>query len=526
MALTWFLTRQTTRLFLSQTRRSYSALFPSSKRKGLVLGIYTEGSGDSQEFKLTSTGNKFNQQLGGKLEDLLRLHGSYIPKGEVQVFQNVESEFYSIAVAGLGKEDVGFNTLENLDECRENVRVAAGAGARALSSLGTSMISVEGFGQAEAAAEGAALATWRFQDFKAKEDHKSVPHLELFMDADSAGWQRGLLKADAQNLARNLCDTPANIMTPSAFARAAVEALCPCGVGVEVRDKDWIESKKLNAFLAVAKGSSEPPIFLELGYCGGQQDERPIVLVGKGITYDSGGLCLKKCKQMSEFKGDMAGAAVIVATMKAIASLTLPINVQALIPLCENMPSGMSMKPGDILFAHNGASIQVEDTSNEGRIILADALGYAREAHKPRLMIDVATLSMGMRSALGGAASGVYTNNHDLWREINKAGSITGDRVWRFPLWHHFTKKVTYITNADVTNTGMGPGGSPCRAAAFLKEFVPCGDWVHLDITSCGMECHSADYPYLKMRRMTGRPTRTLIQFLYQIACPPDPKVK
>ncbi|PSN49667.1 Cytosol aminopeptidase [Blattella germanica] len=492
------------------------------KRKGLVLGIYTEGSGDSQEFKLTKAGNRFNEAVNGKLEDLLRIHGGYIPKGEVQVFQNLESDFYSVAVAGLGTEDVGFNTLENLDECRENVRIAAGTGVRALRSIGIGNISVEGFGQAEAAGEGAALAAWRFQEYRAKDDRKVVPVLELYEDPDIEGWGRGLLKADAQNLARTLCDTPANIMTPTNFAHAATDALCACGVTVEMRDKDWIEKKKLNTFLYVARGSTEPPVLLELSYCGGPQEEKPIAFVSKGITYDSGGLCLKKCKPMREYRGDLAGAAVTVGVFKAIASLGFPINLRASIPLCENMISGMAMKPGDVVFALDGQSIEIEHSDNEGRVAMADILLYARQAHRPRLVIDVASLTRGIRSALGGSSSGVYTTNHDLWREINKAGAITGDRVWRFPLWQHFTRKVTYIPHADVTNTGMGPGGHPCRGAAFLKEFVHCGDWMHLDITGCGMLSHAPDYPYLSVGRMTGRPTRTLIQFLYQIACPPE----
>ncbi|KAJ9592898.1 hypothetical protein L9F63_015476, partial [Diploptera punctata] len=515
------LLRHIVKIQLSPFRFYSNGAAGGGRRKGLVLGVYNPGAPET--FKLTTAAHKFNETVNGKLTDLLNHYDAFeIDKGDVQVFQNLESEYYSVAVAGLGKEDVGFNTLENLDECRENVRIAAGAGVRALRSLGIGTISVEGFGQAEASAEGAGLAAWRFQEYRAREDRKVVPSLELYHDPDFDGWNRGLLKAEAQNLARTLCDTPANIMTPTAFSNAVIESLCACGIGVEMRDKDWIESKKLNAFLAVAKGSTEAPAFLELSYCGGHQDEKPIAFVGKGITYDSGGLCIKKCKQMREYRGDLAGAAVIIATFKAAASLGLPINLQAAIPLCENMISGMAMKPGDVVFAINGSSIEIEHTDNEGRIIMADALLYVREQHKPRLVIDVASLTRGIRSALGGAATGVYTINHDLWREINKAGAITGDRVWRFPLWHHFTKKVTYKPNADVTNTGMGPGGYPCKGAAFLKEFVPCGDWMHLDITGCGLLSHARDYPYLSVGRMTGRPTRTLIQFLYQIACPPE----
>ncbi|PSN45648.1 Cytosol aminopeptidase, partial [Blattella germanica] len=439
--------------------------------KGLVLGIYNEGSEDEHEFKLTSAGNKFN--------DSVIRHGGRIQKGEVQVFQNLESEFYSIAIAGLGPEDVGFNTLENLDECRENVRIAAGVGVRALRALGVGQISVEGFGQAEAAAEGATLAAWRFQQFRAREDQKVVPSLELYHDPDMDGWNRGLLKGEAQNLARTLSDTPANIMTPTLFAQAASDALCPCGVSIDLRDKGWIQTKGLTGILAVTKGSAEPPAFLEMSYCGGAME-------AKTITF--------KCKPMKESRADMAGAAAIVGAFKGAASLSLPVNINACIPLCENMTSGMAMRPGDVIITNNGKTVEVENTDYEGRLILMDGLTYAREQHNPRLLIDVATLTR----ALGGSSSGVYTNNHEVWREISKAGAITGDRVWRFPLWEHYTR----------------------------KEFVPCGDWMHIDIASCGMLSHAIDYPYLSVGRMTGRPTRTLIQFLYQIACPPKDKDK
>ncbi|PSN45653.1 Cytosol aminopeptidase [Blattella germanica] len=484
-----------------------------AKRRGLVLGIYNEVSGDSHEFKLTKAGYFFNEAVQGKLEDLLKIHGGRIPKGEVQVFQNLENQFSAVAVAGLGPEDVGFNTLENLDECRENVRIAAGTGVRALRSLDIGEISVEGFGQAESAAEGAILAAWRFQQFRARENHKVVPSLELYQDPDFDGWSR------------------------------AVEALCPCGVGVEMRDKEWIEGKKLMGLLTVSRSSPEPPIFLELEYCGGAEEQKSIVFIGKGVTFDSGGLYIRKCKPMREFRADMAGAAAIVGAFKVVASLNLPINVRAVIPLCENLTSGMAMRPGDIYFANNGMSIEIARTDNEGWLLLSDAIIYSRETYKPRLLVDVGTLTMGIRSALGGSSSGVYTTNHEIWREISKAGAITGDRVWRFPLWEHFKRKVTLfftIQNIMFLNISHNVRTVEILQCAYhlykiypllkvvleLEEFIPCGDWMHIDTTGCGMLSHAIDYPYLSVGRMTGRPTRTLAQFLYQISCPPEDKPK
>lgn len=211
----------------------------------------------------------------------------------------------------------------------------------------------------EQAAEGAALAAWLYQDNKRKQDRKPVPKLDLYESPDVDSWTRGLFKAEAQNLARRLTDTPANQMTPSTFAQAAVDALCPCGVNVEVRNMDWIETQGLNSFLTVARSSCEPPIFLEMTYCGASTEERPILLVGKGITFNSGGLCLRSPHELSDCRGCMAGAAVVVATIRAASALSLPINITGVVPLCENMPSGMAYKVGDIITCLNGKTLAI-----------------------------------------------------------------------------------------------------------------------------------------------------------------------
>ncbi|KAJ9578841.1 hypothetical protein L9F63_004945 [Diploptera punctata] len=519
MALLNPIRRIVPRISYLSVRRNY-AEEPEPKmivqdKKGLVLGVFQEAEGN---FKFTTAASTFNRQTGGRLEELLKEAGGKIPKGKVQVYHNLDPEYLAVAVVGIGPEDAGLNTLEYLDEAKENVRIAAGAGAHVLRKIGANRIYVEGFNdQVEAAAEGACLASWRFQKYRDVHFTKKILLLDLYNDPDKTSWLRGINKAEAQNLARELSDSPPNRMTPSLFSQAAAEYLCPCGITVEIRDKEWIESKNMTSFLAAARGSCELPILLELGYCGGGTDDKPIVLVGKGVTFDSGGLCLKKCKGMMEYRADMAGAAVIVATMRAIAMLNLPINVTGVIPLCENMPSGLAIKPGDLVTASNGRTIIVDNTDKEGQLILADALLYGINQFKPKMVMDIATISRGMRTAIDCAASGAFCSNDGLWSELKKSGAITGDRVWRFPLWKNFTKKVTKISAADMTNQGFGPGGDPCLAAAFLREFVPCGDWIHLDITGSGMLQCRKDVPYLSKGRMTGRPTRTVIQFLTQM---------
>ncbi|EEB18391.1 Cytosol aminopeptidase, putative [Pediculus humanus corporis] len=483
-------------------------------KEGLVLGAFICGD----EMKLSNSAQKFNEITGCKLSDFLSDLSTPMKLGNSVTFTNLDPEYFNVCVVSVGKEEVGYNRIEELDECKENVRIAAGTGARRLRETGVTCINFDGMGHPESAAEGAQLAVWRYQDFKCKDDQLKIAIVDLYGDDDKEAWTRGIFKAEAQNIARKMADCPPNCMTPAVFAQTVIDLLCPCGVQIEVRDKDWLETKKMNAILSVARGSCEPPVFLELGYCGGSLDEKPILLIGKGLTFDSGGLCLNAPRGMDEMRADMAGASVIVGVIKAAASMSLPLNIRGLIPLCENMPSGMALKPGDVIHSMAGKTILVQDTGHEGRLCIADAMTYGQIEYKPRMMIDIATLTTGMKKALGAGATGVFSNDEDIWKELQKAGSITGDRVWRFPLWQHFTDKVVNFPEVDLHNVGLGVGGGPCLGAAFLQEFV-CVDWLHLDIAGTGMLSHGEEIPYLPKGRMTGRPTRTIIQFLYQIAC-------
>lgn len=445
--------------------------------------------------------------------------GPGIKRGTAKIFNNIDTDYWSISVVGLGQKDSGFNPVECIDEDRENVRVAAAVGANLLQKNGCHCICVDGLGYPEQAAEGSALAVWRYQENKAKEHWSTVPQLELFEDSDQDSWQRGLFKAESQNFVRRLSDAPANLMTPYHVAQAAVNELCPCGITVEVHEKDWIEENNLDSLLTVAKGSCAAPYLLDINYCGGPQSQKPILLVGKGVTFDSGGLCMKPCAEINKQRADMAGAAVVMSVIRACSALSLPLNIAGIIPLCENMPSGMSMKVGDMVVGRNGKNIGIADTDNDGRLLLAEAICLGQEKYKPRLVLDVATETTGCEAALGNSAAGVFSNSHTMWKQIRKASIFTGDRVWRLPLWKYYTKCVTRHRHIDVCNKGVGKG-SPCIAAAFLKEFVLCVDWLHFDIEGVGMKCYDKMYPYYRRGRMTGRPTRAIIQMLYQIACP------
>ncbi|XP_017097388.2 cytosol aminopeptidase [Drosophila bipectinata] len=503
-------------IFLNQLRCKCEDHSSPSSIEGVVIGVYSnEGE---KSVKLSAGGEQFDDRVGGKITELIKESGFNGALGQGRVYQNVDKEFCCVAVVGLGKQGVGYNAEEVLDEGMENVRICSAVGARALQMQGCAVCHVDGMDYPEQAAEGAAMAVWRYNVNKRKSDRVTIPKLELYGSSDQDAWTRGLFKAESQNLARRLADTPANQMTPSIFAQATVDALCPCGVSVEVRTMDWIEMQGLNSFLTVAKGSCEPPIILEVSYCGTAPEERPILLLGKGLTFNSGGLCLLPRKGMDEYRGAVGGAAVCVAAIRAAAALSLPINVSAVLPLCENMPSGMAAKPGDVVTLLNGKTMHIKDISLAGTLLLADPLLYAQSIFKPKLIIDVGSMASGVRKGLGASATGLWTNNSFLWKNFQKAGSLTGDRLWRMPLWKYFSSLVAPDKSYDICNKGHGHASS-CLAAAALFELVPCADWVHLDTHGTGMLATHGVPPYLLKGSMTGRPTRSIIQFLYQMGC-------
>lgn len=494
----------------------YLQLRTKCEMTGIVLGVYEkEGDKDPQ---LSPNGEKFDDRVGGKITELVRETGMTGKLGKGRMFSNLDKEFSTIAVVGLGKEGASYDSEEVIDVGMENARVASAVGARVLQLQGAQNVFVDSMEYPEQAAEGAAMAVWRYNANKRKNYRTHVPKLEMYGSADVDAWTRGLFKAESQNLARRLSDTPANQMTPSIFAQAAIDALCPCGVSVEVRSMDWIEAQGLNSFLMVAKGSCEPPIILEIMYCGSSPEEKPLLLMGKGLTFNSGGLCLKGKRFLDAYRASVSGAACVVAAIRAAAALSLPINVSAVLPLCENMPSGMAAKPGDVITLLNGKTLCIKNTALAGTVLMADPMLYAQNVLKPKLLVDVGTHCRGVVYGLGASSTGLFTNNTSLWKQFKKAGSLTGDRMWRLPLWKYFKHLIQPNVTYDLCNMGRGPASS-CLAAALLYALVPCLDWVHLDTRGTGMLALHGVPPYLLKNRMTGRPTRTLIQFLYQMAC-------
>jgi len=499
------------------TPKSEESQCKDPDRKALVLGLYTDPDDKSWIGRFTPTAEKFNRIVCNRMVELLKASGDSPGLGEFRTFYDLDKEFPIVTLVGLGRECQGYDVFEQMDEGKESIRVAAAIGCKQAQVHRCTRIYIDSFQHAESSAEGAALSVWLYQEKKQKKYQIKIPQLELYDDCDWTGWQIGLQKAAAQNLARQLMDTSANLMTPTSFAQNAVEVLCKAGVNVEVKVRGWAETQNMYAFLAAGQGSCEPPIFLEISYYGASKDERPVVLIGKGVTYNSGGLCLKSCTAQRPMRGDMGGAACVVAAVRAVAGLQLPLNIRGLIPLAENMPGCAAMRPGDIVKAGNNKSIEIESTDCAGRLMLADALVYAQNFW-PRFIVDVGTMTYDMESALGRSASGVFSNSEALWEYMLAASMHTGDRVWRFPLWHHYTKQIADFDNVEVKTIGRGRyDGGACKVAAFLNEFVPCGDWLHMD-TMGVMWTDGCDYPYLRWG-MAGRPTRTLVEFLSQLVC-------
>ncbi|OSX68129.1 hypothetical protein POSPLADRAFT_1052260 [Postia placenta MAD-698-R-SB12] len=275
-----------------------------------------------------------------------------------------------------------------------------------------------------------------------------------------------------------------------------------------------------NAFLSVTKGTSEPAKLHEIHYNGGSSDTQPILLVGKGVTFDTGGISLKPSAGMKLMRGDMGGAAAVCSAALAVAQLGLPINLKVLTPLCENMPGPSANKPGDIVYAMNGKSVEIDNTDAEGRLVLADALYYGSTTFKPHTIVHVASLTGGMSVALGEAFTGVYTNSDSLWQELDSAGAREHDRFWRMPLDDEYGPQI-HSSSADLCNIG-GRAAISCTDALFLKAFVdgvePGKDgatavvrWAHLDIAGT-MET-TRGYAY-QDKGLTGCPTRALIEIM------------
>ncbi len=444
---------------------------------------------------------------------------------ETVVFRSVSVDGYShLVTLGLGNE---------LDH--EGLRQAAASLYSALGTLKATDVCVQLDGinveeeqlaiLTQAFVEGLLLADYSFDELKSKSMKKSENDVrdnrEMAVTLETrfassqvlkASFQEAVTLAECVNFSRRLGDMPGNLMTPTILANTIAEASRGAGLKVEIWNKARIRKEKMGGLYGVSQGSAQEPRFIILRYEGAGKSQKPVVLVGKGITFDSGGTSIKPGAGMEDMKFDMCGAANVFGGILAIAKLKLKANVITLIPATENMPSGAATKPGDVHTARNGKTFEVNNTDAEGRLILADALCFGSE-QDPQVIIDAATLTGAVIVALGNVYTAYFTKNEELSDKIQKAAEKSGEQVWRMPLCDHYTEdmKGTY---ADLSNTGIGKAAGSATAAAFLEQFVKADiPWVHFDIAGTAYGVGNR-LPYCPKKGASGVLVRTFVEIV------------
>ncbi len=483
----------------------------NQKADGLVVPVFEKDTAESAFAGL-------DRVLNGRISRLIK-KGDFKPApGSVHiVYPEGKMAAERVALAGMGKRsDLTLNRL----------RQAAGAAAPALRAAGAGdvVICLDSLGidpeeAAQAAAEGSLLGLYRYLDYKTrdKEQGREIRSITLLTQSKGAvaamrrGAAAGQAIADAAAMARDLVSAPAADMTPAVIAARAKEIGREFRVTVKVLERRQMQQQGMGALLGVASGSSNPPKFIILEYRGGGR--KPfITLVGKTITFDSGGISIKPSDGMDRMKDDMAGGAAVLGAIRAAAALRLPLNIVGLLPAAENMPGGRAYRPGDVLRTLAGKTIEIISTDAEGRLTLSDALAYACR-YKPRVIVDIATLTGACRIALGQEASGMLGTNERFKQMVREAGEKTGERVWELPLWEGYYENIKSEI-ADMKNAG-GRDGGVITAAALLSKFVEQYPWVHLDIAATAWA--DKDRPYTP-KGATGIGTRLLVQFLRDCA--------
>lgn len=374
----------------------------------------------------------------------------------------------------------------------------------------------------QAFAEGFALAAYEYDDLKTKgknkKDEAAKPKLTtihvLTTNTPSAAIKEALLRAkilsECQNFARWLGDSPGNFMTPTLLAQNTVKAAKGTGLKVTVWDKVRIKKEGFGGLLAVAQGSAQEPRFIIMEYRGAGAGKKPVCFVGKGLTFDTGGISIKPSAGMEEMKYDMCGGAAVIGTLLALARLKAKVNVIGLVPSTENMPGSQAIKPGDVYFGRNGKSVEVFNTDAEGRLILGDALAYGSE-QKPVAMFDAATLTGAILVSLGNTYTGVFTRDQKVMRKIQDAADISGEWVWGMPLDDYHSEDIRG-THADLCNITPGRLAGSSTAAAFLEEFVGEGiPWAHFDIAGTAWNVASR-LPYHPKKGASGAIMRTFVE--------------
>jgi len=481
----------------------------------LAIGVYED------EPKITGTAAEVDSILGGLLGQLVADQEITGKTNQVVVVHSQGKLPASrIAIVGLGKRS-------EFDS--DTVRQAGAVVAQKARDIKISRFISEVFGRdlpsadlhswSKALVEGMILGLYRYERFKKPENGAEIEEVTLIEadprneDAVRSGARLGEIAADATNLARDLSNGPPNLVTPEYLAQVSASLATDLGFSCEVFDEKALRDKGMRAILAVGEGSVHPPRLVVMRYTGAPDSKRVLAAVGKGITFDSGGLSIKPAETMVPMKHDMSGAAAVIGFLQAVAKMKLPVNVLGVFSAAENLPSGTAYRPSDILTAYNGKTIEITSTDAEGRLILSDALAYAVEQGASAI-VDLATLTGACVIALGTVATGLMGNDESLVDQVEKAASACGERVWRLPLWKQYGEQIKSQV-ADLKNTG-GRAAGAITAGYFLSNFVGSVPWAHLDIAGTAYQAPpdqtypAKDRPYL-VSGATGVGVRTLL---------------
>jgi len=460
-----------------------------------------------------------DKALAGAIARLIGSGGIKGKFGEVSIIHTLgKMPPGVVAVVGLGKRQ---------DFTLDKVRKVTGESCRSLRKLNCHKVAttlhvadiggIDPETSAEAIVEGSLLGLYNFARYKKPEYEDIEEILIVERDKDKLpalerGAHRGKVMVEATSLARDMVNEPANHMTPSRMAEVAKEIAEKGKLEINVFDSNEMETMGMEALLGVSRGSSQAPKLITLSYEGDETSESAIGFIGKGITFDSGGISIKPSEGMSEMKDDMAGGAAVMAALSAIAQLKPKVNVVGIIPATENLPSGSALKPGDVIKAMNGKTIEVISTDAEGRLILADALSYAvKRGLSP--VVDLATLTESCCIALGTGYSGAFSNNQELMDKVLRAAGRAGEKLWQLPLPEEYKEQIKSEI-ADIKNIGEKYGGA-ITAALFLSEFVDNTPWVHLDIACTASSSKESGY---MVKGATGVGVRTLVELALALA--------
>jgi leucyl aminopeptidase len=478
----------------------------------LVFYLYE----DSQTLSaLTASCNKV---LGNYISDLIKSK-EFVAKPNktlmLPTFGKIPAK--RILLVGLGKKK---------EQTLDKVRQAAGITASTVRDMGINrftgvvdsieMLSAEPGERYQAFVEGGLLALYKFQRYKhvPASEQKELKEFTLLLSGRNSlqtareSVKTGEALAAAVSFARDMINTPAQDKTPAILANTAKKMSEETGIHCKILSKNEIQKLGMGGLLGVSQGSVQPPKFIILDYNPRAKKQDTLVFVGKGITFDAGGICLKSAKDMDQMKSDMSGGAAVIGAMKAISQLKLPQRVVGLIPCAENMPSGSALKPGDVIKFYSGKTAEIANTDAEGRLILADALGYA-EKYKPNAIIDLATLTGSCVVALGNVVTGMMGNNDILKNRVRSAGEKSWERVWELPLWEEYQEQIKSEI-ADIKNIG-GPFAGAITAACFLSKFTEKYPWVHLDIA--GTSWSDKNNAYIQ-KGASGVGVRLLVQLI------------